>query len=61
MTINIKQMHHVAYRCKNAKETTEFYRDYLNMDLILAIAEDRVPSTKEPFGLFRAANQAGNG
>lgn len=46
--INIKQIHHVAYRCKDAKETTKFYKDYLNMELLVCIAEDFVPSTKEP-------------
>lgn len=61
MSINIKQIHHVAYRCKNAKETTEFYRDYLNMDLILAIAEDKVPSTKEPDPYMHIFIDAGMG
>ena len=44
----VKGVHHVAYRCKNAKETVEWYTKYLNMDFILAIAENEVPSTKEP-------------
>ncbi|MBU1286434.1 MAG: VOC family protein [Alphaproteobacteria bacterium] len=38
-------VHHVAYRCKDAKETVEFYHDVLGMDFQLAIAEDHVPST----------------
>jgi len=37
--------HHVAYRCRDAKETVEFYQQHLNMDFQLAIAEDHVPST----------------
>ena len=41
-------IHHVAYRCINAKQTMEFYRDLLNMDFMLAIAENEVPSTKAP-------------
>jgi len=45
--INLKQIHHVAYRCNDAKETAEFYKEYLNMDLLVCIAEDKVPSTKE--------------
>jgi len=36
-------IHHVAYRCNNAKETVDFYQAALNMDLVLAIAEDKVP------------------
>ncbi len=41
-------VHHVAYRCKNAKETVEWYQKYLDANFILAIAENQVPSTKEP-------------
>ena len=44
--MKIKRIHHVAYRCKNAKQTVEFYQRVLNMDFKLAIAEDHVPSTK---------------
>lgn len=40
-----KGFHHVAYRCKDAKETVEFYNGILGMDFQLAIAEDHVPST----------------
>ena len=61
MTINIKQIHHVAYRCKDAKETMEFYRDNLNMGFILAIAEDRVPSTKAPDPYMHIFMDAGMG
>ena len=46
--MQIQKIHHVAYRCKDAAETVAFYRDNLNMDFILAISEDHVPSTKEP-------------
>jgi hypothetical protein len=42
---NPEKVHHVAYRCKDAKETVEWYGKYLNMGFILAIAEDEVPST----------------
>ena len=41
-------VHHVAYRCKNAKATVEWYQKYLDANFILAIAENQVPSTKEP-------------
>ena len=37
--------HHVAYRCKDAKETVAFYQKTLGMTFQLAIAEDHVPST----------------
>ena len=45
--MNIQGIHHAAYRCKNAKQTVEFYQQVLAMDFQLAIAEDRVPSTGE--------------
>ncbi len=45
MSINLKRIHHVAYRCKDAKQTVEFYQRVLDMDFVLAIAEDEVPST----------------
>lgn len=40
-----KRIHHAAYRCRDAKQTVEFYRGLLDMDFLLAIAEDKVPST----------------
>lgn len=41
----LKRIHHVAYRCKDAKQTVDFYKSVLGMDFQLAIAEDHVPST----------------
>jgi catechol 2,3-dioxygenase-like lactoylglutathione lyase family enzyme len=43
--MKIEKIHHVAYRCRDAKETVTWYRTMLNMDFVLAIAEDHVPST----------------
>ena len=59
--MNVKQIHHVAYRCKDAKETVEFYRHCLDMDFVLAICEDRVPSTKEPDPYMHVFMDGGNG
>ncbi len=59
--INVKQIHHVAYRCKDAKETVEFYQKVLNMNFLVAIAEDRVPSTKEPDPYMHVFLDAGQG
>ena len=59
--MKIQQIHHVAYRCKDAKETVDFYTKYLNMNFILAISEDRVPSTKEPDPYMHLFLDAGNG
>lgn len=46
--MKIEQIRHVAYRCKDAKETVNWYVEHLHMDFVLAIAEDRMPSTKAP-------------
>lgn len=59
--MNIQRIHHVAYRCKDAKETVEFYQNVLGMDFQLAIAEDEVPSTKEPDPYMHVFMDAGNG
>ena len=59
--IKIDQIHHVAYRCHDAKETVEWYVDKLKMDFVLAIAEDLVPSTKEPDPYMHVFMDAGNG
>jgi len=59
--MQIQQIHHVAYRCKDAKETVDFYKDVLNMDFLVAISEDRVPSTKEPDPYMHVFLDAGNG
>lgn len=57
----LEKIHHVAYRCVDAKETVEFYKQVLDMDLIGAIAEDKVPSTKEPDPYMHIFLDAGNG
>lgn len=43
----LQGLHHVAYRCRDAKETTAFYRDLLGLELDIAVAENKVPSTGE--------------
>ena len=59
--MKIDRIHHVAYRCKDAKETVHWYQQMLNMDFVLAIAEDRVPSTGDPDPYMRLFMDAGNG
>ena len=59
--LKIEKIHHVAYRCRDAKETVRFYVDHLNMDFVLAIAEDRVPSTHEPDPYMHVFLDAGQG
>jgi lactoylglutathione lyase len=57
----VQKIHHVAYRCKDAKETVEWYVKYLKMNFILAIAENEVPSTKEPDPYMHVFLDAGMG
>jgi glyoxylase I family protein len=59
--MKIDQIHHVAYRCTDAKQTVAFYKNVLNMDLIGAIAEDKVPSTKAPDPYMHIFLDAGHG
>ncbi len=57
----LKGIHHVAYRCKDAKETVQFYRDVLDMEYTTAFAEDNVPSTGEYDPYMHVFLDAGNG
>jgi len=59
--MNIQRIHHVAYRCRDAQQTVEWYRKHLEMDFVLAIAEDHVPSTKAPDPYMHVFMDAGNG
>ena len=59
--MKIQRIHHVAYRCKDAKETVLWYQKMLHMDFVLAIAEDVVPSTKAPDPYMHIFMDAGMG
>jgi catechol 2,3-dioxygenase-like lactoylglutathione lyase family enzyme len=59
--MKIDRIHHVAYRCRDAKETVLWYRQMLSMDFVLAIAEDEVPSTHEPDPYMHVFLDAGGG
>ena len=45
--MDIKSLHHVAYRCKDAKKTADFYTKVLDLEYAMAVSEDKVPSTGE--------------
>ncbi len=60
MTIT-QRIHHVAYRCRDAKQTVQWYQKYLKMDFVLAIAEDNVPSTGAPDPYMHVFLDAGQG
>ena len=43
--VRLERIHHVAYRCKDAKATVDWYADVLGMAFTTAFSEDHVPST----------------
>ena len=45
--MTIRRLHHVAYRCKDAQETSDFYTKVLGLKYAMAISDDKVPSTGE--------------
>ena len=57
----VKRIHHVAYRCRDAAQTVRFYHGLLGMKYVMAISEDRVPSTKEPDPYMHIFFDAGKG
>jgi catechol 2,3-dioxygenase-like lactoylglutathione lyase family enzyme len=57
----IERIHHVAYRCRDAKETVQWYGRHLGMGFVLAIAEDQVPSTHAPDPYMHVFLDAGGG
>ena len=59
--MKLERIHHVAYRCKDARETVNWYARHLNMNFVLAIAEDQVPSTKAPDPYMHVFLDAGQG
>ena len=54
-------IHHVAYRCKDASATVEWYARVLGMDYVTAFAEDKVPSTGEDDPYMHIFLDAGGG
>ena len=57
----VQQVHHVAYRCIDAKQTVEWYGRHLGMKFVLAIAENQVPSTGAPDPYMHVFLDAGHG
>lgn len=45
--MDVRGLHHVAYRCRDAKATVDFYTEFLGLKYNMAVAENRVPSTGE--------------
>ncbi len=58
--VKLGGVHHVAYRCKDAKETVEWYERVLGMEYTSAFSEDTVPSTGEHDPYMHVFMDAGN-
>ena len=41
----VNKVHHVAYRCSNARQTVDFYTKGLGLPFVMAMSEERVPTT----------------
>lgn len=54
-------IHHVAYRCRNAKETVAFYERVMGMKYVSAFSEDNVPSTGAHDPYMHVFLDCGNG
>ena len=59
--VTLGGIHHVAYRCKDAKATVEWYERVLGMTYTTAFAEDHVPSTGAFDPYMHVFLEAGNG
>ncbi len=59
--VKLGGVHHAAYRCKDAKQTVDFYKRVMGMDFQLAFAENEVPSTGEHDPYMHIFLDAGGG
>lgn len=59
--ICIRKIHHVAYRCLDARQTVAWYEKHLGMRYVLAFAENQVPSTGAPDPYMHIFLDAGQG
>jgi catechol 2,3-dioxygenase-like lactoylglutathione lyase family enzyme len=59
--VQLAGVHHVAYRCHDAKQTVDWYGRMLGMRYTTAFAEDHVPSTGAYDPYMHVFLDAGNG
>lgn len=53
-------IHHMAFRCKDAAETTEFYRDKLGLKLKVALKQEATPGTEDGRGFMHLFFEMGD-
>ena len=59
--VKLAGIHHAAYRCRDARETVDWYERMLGMRYVTAFAEDHVPSTGDYDPYMHVFLDAGNG
>lgn len=59
--MQIERIHHVALRCTDARASAGFYQRVLGMDLLGAVADDIVPSTRDADPYVSVLMDAGGG
>ena len=59
--VKLAGIHHAAYRCRDARETVDWYGRMLGMRFVTAFAEDHVPSTGDYDPYMHVFLDAGNG
>lgn len=53
-------IHHMAFRCKDAAETVEFYRDKLGLKLKVALKQEATPGTEDGRGFMHLFFEMGD-
>jgi catechol 2,3-dioxygenase-like lactoylglutathione lyase family enzyme len=56
-----QMLNHLAYVTPDAEKTVEFYTQVLGLEFVLAVIDDKVPSTGEPFPYFHIFFRLGDG
>ena len=59
--IGIQGLHHVAYRCHDAKTTVDFYTKVVGLEYVYAVSENHVPSTRANTPYFHLFFRMGDG
>jgi glyoxylase I family protein len=57
----VKGVHHVAYRCRDARRTADFYTKALGLKFTMAMSEQRVPTTGADCPYMHVFFQMGDG
>lgn len=56
-----QKLNHLAYVTPDAEATTTFYTTVLDMPLVAAVMDDKIPSTGDPFPYFHIFFRLGDG